>query len=96
MFTSLSKHGLVDDLVFVSLCCEYVLLELVNKEAPLGYGRSEYIKTENPSRDRGEKRTELERHHVAAKGERCQNLTGKPWTHDDTWINRNGLLMYKN
>ena len=29
-----------------SVCCEYVLLPLVNKEADLAYGRTEYSKAE--------------------------------------------------
>ena len=30
------------DVGFPSVCCEYVLLSLVNKEAALAYGRAEY------------------------------------------------------
>ena len=65
---------------------------MVNEETALAYSRAEYSKTGNPSRDRGGKRAEIERHHVAAKGKRCQNLTGKPQPHDDTQINRNELF----
>ena len=38
---------------FPSAGCEYVLLPVVNKEATLGYGRAEYSKAGNPSRDGG-------------------------------------------
>lgn len=34
---------------FISLCCEYVLLQLVNKETVLVYGRAEYSKGKNQS-----------------------------------------------
>ena len=53
------------------------------------YGREEYSKTENPSRDRREKKAESGRYHVATEGEKCQNLTGKPQPCGDTQINRN-------
>ena len=39
-----------------SVCCEYVLLPLVDKEAALSYGRAEYSKLGNSSRDTGERR----------------------------------------
>ena len=41
-----------------SVCNEYVLLPLINKEASLANGRAEYSKAENPSRDRVEKKAE--------------------------------------
>ena len=43
---------------FPSICYEYVLLPLVNKEAALTYGRAEYNKVGNSSRDRGGKKAE--------------------------------------
>ena len=52
---------------FPSVCCEYVLLPFVNKEAALTYDRAEYSNSENPNRDRGGKKAESERCHVAAK-----------------------------
>ena len=58
---------------FTSVFCEYVLLLLVNKEAALAYGRAEYSKAENPSRDRGRKKVGSKRCHVAAKREKCQH-----------------------
>ena len=61
---------------FPSVCCEYVLLSLVNKEAGLAYGRAEYSKAGNPSRDRGGKKTESGRCQVSAEDERC--LTIRP------------------
>ena len=43
-----------------SVCCEYVVLPLVNnnffKKAALAYVRAEHSKVENPSRDRGGKK----------------------------------------
>ena len=62
-------------MIFFSVCCEYVSLLLVNKEAALAYGRAEYSKAGNPSRDRRGKKVEPGRYHVATKGERLQNLT---------------------
>ena len=56
---------------FLSVCCEYLLSLLVNKEDALAYGRAEYSKPENPSRDKGGKKAESERCHVATEGERC-------------------------
>ena len=75
-----------------SVYCEYVLLSLVNKEAALAYGRAEYSKAGIPSRDRGEKKMESDKPHVAAKGERCQNLIGKSQFCGAIQINRNGLI----
>ena len=46
------------DVGFPSVCGEYVLLPLVNKEVALAYGRTEYFKTSNSSRDRGGKKVE--------------------------------------
>lgn len=78
---------------FPSAFCEYVLLSLVNKEATLAYDRTEDSKAGNPSRDSRGKKVESGRRHVAAKGERCQNLTvGKPQPRGDTQINRNGPI----
>ena len=37
-------------------------------------GRAEYNKAGNPSRDRGKKKVESERHHVAAEGEGLRTL----------------------
>ena len=71
-------------------CCKYVLLSLVNKESPLTYGRAEYSKAGTPCRDRGEKKMEPERHHVAAEGERPRTSYTQPC--GDTEINRNGLI----
>ena len=31
-----------DDMGFPSVCCEYVLVPLVNKESALAYGKEEY------------------------------------------------------
>lgn len=39
----------------------------------------------------GIKKVESGRHYVADKGDRCQNITGKPQPHNDLQINRNGL-----
>ena len=60
------------------VCCEYVLLSLVNKVDALAFGRAEYSKTGNPSRDGRGKKVESGRRHAAAKGERHQSFTGEP------------------
>ena len=49
------------------ICCFY---QLINKEAAWAYDRAEQSKTEIPSRDRGEKKTESERRNVAVEGDR--------------------------
>ena len=77
---------------FPSVCYEYGLLTLVNKEAVSAYGRAEYSKVGNPSRDKGGKKVELGRCHVAAEGERHQNLTGKAQPHANVQSNKNGLI----
>ena len=77
---------------FPSVCCEYVLLPLVNKEAALTYGRAEYSKAGNPSRDRRGKKVESGDAMLAAKGEGRCNLTGRPQSRGDTQVNRNGLI----
>ena len=78
-----------DNVEFPSVCCEYVLLPMVSKEAALAYGKAEYSQAGNLNREI--EQTESKRCHVATKGERCWNLTGKPQPHGDTQINRNGL-----
>ena len=87
-----SWMSLSDDVGFPSVGCEYVLLPLVSKEAALANGRAVYSKVGNPSRDRGGKKMESSRLPVAAGGERCQNLTGRPHPCGDTQISRNGLI----
>ena len=77
---------------FSSECCEYVLLALVNKDTVLAYGRVEFSKVGNPGRDRGGKKMESGRRHVATERGRCQNLTSRPQPHGDTQIDRNGLI----
>ena len=77
---------------FSSVCCKYVLLPLVNKEAALAYGRAEYSKVGNPSRNRGGKKVESGKRHVAAEGEGCQNLTGKPQPCSETRLRIMGLF----
>ena len=62
------ERGPLTDVGCPSVCCEYVLLLLVNKEAALVCGRAEYSKAGNPSRDRGEKKAELGSHHIIAEG----------------------------
>ena len=46
------------DVGYPYICCEYVLLPLVNKEAALVYGRAEYSKAGIPSRDKEGKEAE--------------------------------------
>ena len=55
------------NVAFPSVCFEYVLLPLVNKETALAYGKAEDSKSENLSRDRGGKKAEPERCHVATQ-----------------------------
>ena len=57
------KRG--DDVGVSSVCCEYILLPLVTKETALAYGRVEYNKVGNPSRDRRGRKVESERRHVS-------------------------------
>ena len=59
----LKKFSYIIDLEFPCVCCEYVLLPLVNKEATLAYGRAEYSKVGIPSRNRGCKKAESGKHH---------------------------------
>ena len=61
---------LVGDVGFPSVCYEYALFSLVNKEAILVYGRAKYSKAGNPSKDRGGKKVNSDRYRVAAEGER--------------------------
>ena len=49
------------DVGFPSVCCEYGLSPLVNKDATLACDMAEYSKTGNPSRDRGENKVETGR-----------------------------------
>ena len=51
---------------FPSVCCEYVLLPLVNKEAASAYGRVNIARLEEIEREQAEPR----RRHVAAEGDR--------------------------
>ena len=67
---------------FPSVCCEYGLLPLVNKEATLAYVRAEYSKAGNPSQDRGRKKAVSG--NVITEEERRQNITGKLQPHSDT------------
>ena len=81
-----------DDVGFASVCCKYVFFPLVNKEAALDYSSKEYNKVKNPSRDRGGKKVESRRCHVADEGERQQNLNSKSQPHGNTQIKQNGLI----
>ena len=67
---------LFGDVGFPSVCCEYVLSPLVNKEAALSYGRAEYSNVGNPSRDRGGK--ESGRQHVAIQEARYEVINHEP------------------
>ena len=61
-----------------SVCCEHVLLPIINKDTALAYGKADYSKVGNQCRNRGGKKFESGRCHVTAKGERSENLTDKP------------------
>ena len=43
-------------------------------------------------RDLEREKEESRRCHVTDKGDRLQNLTGRPYPHGDTQINKNGLI----
>ena len=62
---------------FPSVCYKCVLLPLFNKEAALSYGRTEYSKAGDPSRDRGGRKVESGRLHVATQKGRTTSLTVK-------------------
>ena len=40
------------DVGFPSVCCEYILLPLVNKKSTVVYGKAEYSKVQNLNRDK--------------------------------------------
>ena len=63
-----------------SICCEYVLLSFVNKDATVAYGRAEKRHVGNSNRDIERQYVELKRHHVTAKGEIGHNNICKPQT----------------
>lgn len=46
-----SNKNFYFDLGYPSVCCEYVLLPLVNKEAALSQGKAEYSLVGNPNRE---------------------------------------------
>ena len=86
-------HTHTHDVGLLSECCENLLLPLLNKEAAVAYGRTEYSNAGNLSRDREGKKVESGRCHVAAEGEKHQNFTSRPQPHGNTQINnRNGLV----
>ena len=62
---------------FPSVCYEYVLFPLVNKDTALTYGKAEYNKAGNSSRNGGGKKAKSEITHVASEGERCHKVIGK-------------------
>ena len=65
----------------------------MNKEAAWAYDRAEYSKAEISSIDRGEKKVESGRGHVAAKGDRCPRiLLVNHEPRGKIQINRNGLI----
>ena len=73
-----------DDVGGPSVCCECILLPLVNKEAPLTYSRDEYNKAENSSRDRRRKTVESGRCQPVAKETRHVENEVTPWLHGNT------------
>ena len=73
---------------FPSVCCEYVLLPLVNKETALLYGRAEY---NQPGRDYRESR-QSQRDVSLPKDTDVSTLPGKPQPSGNTQNNRNRLI----
>ena len=71
------------------VCCEYVLLPLINKEDALAsrieLGRKIKLNAER-------KKVETGRYHVTAEGEGYQNIISKSQPHGDTQINRSGII----
>lgn len=69
------------DMGFPSICCKYILLPFVNKEAASAYSRAEYSQAgRNIERVWGE----LERYHVAAEREgHVGTLLWRPQPHGD-------------
>ena len=55
-----------------SVCCEYVLLPLVNNEGALAYNRTEYIARQEIQAERGRKQVELRETPAAAGKARCE------------------------
>ena len=69
------------------VCCDYVLLPLVNKEADLTNSQAEQSQAGNPNRD-----TEGKKMESVAKGIRYQSINGKSrgmWQYTDyqKWVN---------
>ena len=83
------------DVGFPFICCEYVSLPLVNKEAASAYGKAEYSQAGNPNRERERER---KRERVGAVREttcswrKTLEHTGRQQPHGDTHINRNGFI----
>ena len=73
------------DVGFPSVCCEYVLLALVNKEATSAYGRAKKI-SGRKFEQRYIKRIGRVKEAQEARG------SSKPQPRGDTQINRNGLI----
>ena len=64
-----SSHSIArewNDVGYLSVCCEYVLLPLVNKEADLAYGRQNIAKRKTRL-NAGTKETESGKYHVATQ-----------------------------
>ena len=59
-----------------SVCCEYVLLSFLNKEADLAKGKGEY-RYANPNRDTERRKAESRSCHEATREVRCQRISGK-------------------
>lgn len=63
---------------FHYICCEYVLLAVVNKKTVLAYGNTEYSKTESTSSDKGWKKAGSGRYSVATQETRHKVTNHKP------------------
>lgn len=78
-----------DALLYVTkMGCLYWL----KNETALAYGRAEYNKVENPSRETGRMKVELGRYHQATKGEIFPSITLKHGSCGYEQININGFI----
>ena len=82
-----------DDVGFPSVCCEYVLVLLVNKEVTLAYGRAEQWKQGRKTKlNAKRKKFDSGRYNVAAQEKDARILLVKYETCGKIQIDRNGLI----
>ena len=64
--------------MYPSVCCEYILLPLVNKEAALINSQIEYSQVENPGKDTEKKEDRVRKIPAATEEARCEATSHKP------------------